>query len=154
MLVSKTKTPKMLVAGLILTSLLSFTVKPGGEGFEIYLDNKLVVQRYGSEINSVQNLQLDQRYAGKQLTVKYHHCGKVGKNRSITIKDAKDKILKQWNFTDTKDVSNAMTCNIREILNLEKSGTGKLKLYYSSSELPAGRLLTSIVVNHTSLARL
>ena len=154
MLIRKTKIATMLVASLILTSLLSFTVKPGGEGFEIYLDNKLVVQRYGNNLNEVQNLQLDQRYAGKQLTIKYHHCGRVGKNRSIAIKDTKDRILKQWNFTDGKDASNAMTCNIKDILNLEKNGAGKLKLYYTSSELPKGRLLTSIEVSHSNTASL
>ncbi|MCW3089063.1 MAG: hypothetical protein JWP81_132 [Ferruginibacter sp.] len=79
----------MLVA--IAATLLSFT-NFGGEGFEIYLNNKLVIQQFGSKMTEVQCLKLDHHSMNDQLTVKYHHCGHIGKNRTITIKDGQNKI--------------------------------------------------------------
>ncbi|MEO6730724.1 MAG: hypothetical protein ABIN01_05870 [Ferruginibacter sp.] len=146
-IISKTM---MLVA--IAATLVSFT-NFGGEGFEIYLDNKIVLQRFGNTLNEVTSLQLNQQSANSQLTIKYHHCGKVGKSRVITIKDGQDKILKQWRFNDAATPVAAMNCNVKDILTLKKGTEAILKLYYSSSELPNGRLLTNIVVlNNNSVA--
>ena len=124
----------------------AFAPKPGGEGFEIYLDNKLLLQRFGNQINTVQSLQLDPQSTG-QLTVKYHHCGKAGKNRVIAIKDAQNNILREWRFADVKDPYDKMNCSVKEILNLKKnSRSSTVNLYYSSSELPSGRVLASLVL--------
>jgi hypothetical protein len=147
------KATRVLVLGVLCATLLSFSVRPGGEGFQIYLNNRLLMQRFGNEMNTVQSLQLDPAYANEQLTIKYHHCGKVGKNRSITIKNAQNKVLKQWNFADGNDASNPMSCKVKDLLDLGKANT-TLNLYYSSTELPGGRLLTAIVPGKNSSARL
>ncbi len=153
-IISKAKTAIMLALPILFTTLLSsFSVKPGGEGFEIYLDNKLVMQRFGKDINTVQNLQLDQQFANAQLTVKYHHCGRVGKNRIITIKDGQDKTLKEWRFKNVQDAYASMGCNVKDILSLKKTSS-TMKLYYSSTELPKGRLLASIVIGANNTAAL
>ena len=152
-MLSALKTKSLSILALCITAITLFSFsKAGGEGFEIYLDNKLVMQRFGNQLNTVQELQLDQRYANQQLVVKYHHCGKVGKNRVMTVKNGKDKILKQWRFADEKTPVASMACNVKEILDLGKLNTDKLKLYYASSELPDGRMLASITFNSRAIA--
>jgi hypothetical protein len=142
----------MLVA--MAATLLSFT-NFGGEGFEIFLNNKVVIQQFGKTLNDVNSLRLNQNLSDGQLTVKYYHCGQVGKNRIITIKDGQNKLLKEWRFADaTSSLASpvAMNCNVKDILNLGKGNESTFKLYYSSSELPKGRLLTNIVVENKSVA--
>ena len=138
----------MLVA--VAAALVSFT-NFGGEGFEIYLNNKVVMQQYGESMNTVKSLRLNPNSANDQLTVKYHHCGKVSKNRIITIKDEKNKIVKEWRFADVATPLAPMNCNVKEILNLGKKNETELKLYYASSELPNGRLLANIVVENNNV---
>jgi len=125
----------------------SFTVKPGGEGFEIYLNGKLLVQRFGNELNSVQNIKLDQRNSTAHISIKYHHCGRVGKNRYVAIKDAQNNLIKEWRFEDVKDAYASMSFSVKDILAVQKLGkVNTVALYYSSSELPNGRKLASIVL--------
>ncbi len=140
------KVPVLLAAlATACLTLLSFTSTKGGEGFEIYLDNKVVLQKFGSQMNTVSVLQLDAVSASGQLQVKYHHCGRVGKHRVITITNGEAKVLKTSRYDDAKQQSAAMSCSVKDIITLQNPGAGKLNLYYSSSELPGGRLLVSIV---------
>ncbi len=132
---------KMLALAAICTALFSFAPKPGGEGFEIFLNNKLLVQRFGSEINNANTLQLSSTAATDQLVIKYYHCGKTGKNRIVTIKDDQNRVLKEFKFTDAG--TSSVSVPVKDIANLKKGNT-VLKLYYSSSELPNGRMLASI----------
>jgi hypothetical protein len=139
-------TLKWTALTMVTLFLSAFAPKPGGEGFEIFLDNKLLVQRFGNQINTVQSLQLDPKATG-ELTIKYHHCGKAGKNRVVAIKDAQNNVLKEWRFADVKDPYSSMSCSVKEILNLQKSTrSNTVKLYYTSSELPNGRVLASLVM--------
>lgn len=146
-IISKTMTLVALAA-----TLLSFT-NFGGEGFEIFLNNKVVVQHFGNPTSAVKSLRLNQNSANDQLTVKYHHCGRVGKNRIITIKNGENKILKEWRFTDAATPVAAMNCNVKDILNLNKGNESTFKLYYSSTELANSRLLANIVVENNAIAR-
>ena len=148
----KTIKSYMLLLGLCVATLSSFSPMPGGEGFEIYLNNKLVLQKFNADMKKIPVLQLDKRNANDQLSVKYHHCGKIGKDRVITVKDEKNKILRQWRFADVSTVMGAMTCNVKEILSLEKLSANQLKLYYASTELPEGRQLVTIEFAEKSYA--
>jgi hypothetical protein len=47
-----------------------------------------------------------------------------------------------------------MSCNVQEIISLKKGSNQVLKLYYSSSELPSGRQLATVVFEHSSTAHL
>jgi len=129
----------------ICTTLFSFSPKPGAEGFEIYLDSKLLVQSYGSDMNTVQSLECNQSAANSRFIIKYYHCGKIGKNRIITIKDAQNKVLKEFNFRDAKTPTGVIALDVKDVRNL-KNGSSPLKLFYSSSELQGGRLLASVVI--------
>lgn len=132
---------KLLAVVIFSIASFSFTAKPGGEGFEIYLNNKMMIQQYGENMNTVQSLRFDQNPLSDQITIKYHHCGKIGKNRVITIKDGQNNVLKVFRYTDATQPLSAMSVNVKEIRNLKKETSNSFKLYYSSSELTAGRLL-------------
>ena len=153
-IVSKAKAFKRLAGIALCATLFSFSTGAGGEGFEIYLNNKVVLQQYGSDMNTIKTLNLDQAADNDLLSIRYYHCGRVGKSRTLTIKDGEDKVLKQWNFTDVSDPSARMSCKVKDIVGLRNGRNKILKLYYSSSELPKGRLLTSIIAGPKNIAKL
>jgi len=128
---------------LFCATLFSFSSKKGGDSFEIWLNGKRVLQQYVHVAKGVQTLQLTQASDNDKLDVYYNHCGQTGKSRLITIKDEKDRPLKVWKFTDATG-NNAMSFKLKDILSLRKSKTTKLSLFYSSHELPDGRLLAII----------
>jgi len=153
-IISKTMT-LVAVAAALLSFSPSLPKSPGngGEGFEISLNGKVIIQRYGNNMNDIANLKLDQSSPNDKLTIRYHHCGRVGKNRIVTIKDGQDKTVKEWSFADTNEPLAPMSCYVKDILKLKKDNNSILKLYYSSTELPKGRLLTSIVAGNNSMAK-
>ncbi len=132
------------------TLIFSFSANRGGEGFEISLNNKVMIQQYGANLSEVKELPIDENAAAGQLTIRYHHCGETGKNRVVSIRDAQNKTLKEWHY---KDAGTYMNCNVKDIVGLAKDGKASLKLYYTSSLLPEGRLLTNIVVNDSRTAK-
>lgn len=154
--------PTIMFASLILLSagLFSFSFKTaetifGGEGFEVYLNNKLILQQFGKEINTAKVIKFDQSAGDGELAIKYYHCGRPGKNRTVSIRDDQDVVLKQWKFGDTKDASSKLCCNMKDIFALPKLKAGKnVNLYYSSTELPKGRLLAVLnIVNKNDAAQ-
>ena len=150
--------PTILFVLLLALSgvLFSFSVKTveaissyksnfGGEGFEVYLNDKLVLQQYGEKMNIVKTVELDQSAGNGELAIQYYHCGRPGKSRVVTIKDEKNVVLKEWRFGDAKDASARVSCNVKEIFALPKFKAGKkVNLYYSATELPNGRLLATL----------
>ena len=149
------KKPIVMIALLAFcATLFSFAPKFGGEGFQVYVDNKLVLERYGKEIDIVKTLTLDDYAANGQITVKYYHCGRISKGRVITIKDDQKNVLKQWKFTDVAEATPAMNCSVKEIIGLRKNiNSNTMNLYYASSELPGGRLLAAIQVSNATAKR-
>ena len=156
--------PTILFALLIVLSgiLFSFSVKTissyksnvGGEGFEVYLNDKLVLQQYGEKMNTVKTLELDQRASNGQLAIRYYHCGRPGKSRVVTIKDEQNVVLKEWKFGDAKDASTKVCCNVKDIIALPKFKAGeKVNLYYSAAELPNGRLLATLTTARKAAAQ-
>jgi hypothetical protein len=150
-IISKTNLVKKLAVLAFCALLLSFSTAPaGGEGFEIYLNNKVVLQQFGNSMDKIKTVGLEQASPDDQLAIVYYHCGKQGKNRVLIIKDEKENTLKKWNF---KDEGARMTCKVKDILGLEKGNRSVLKLYYSSSELPDGRQLASISTGTKGVAK-
>ncbi|MBK7562288.1 MAG: hypothetical protein WAT34_04895 [Chitinophagaceae bacterium] len=138
---------KTMMLLCLSTMVFSYTTKPGGEGFEIYLNNKVVIQQYGSEMNTVKSLPLNLQASNDELTIKYHHCGNIGKNRVITIKDQQNNVLKEFRYVDATSGVSAMLVRVKDLTVLKKGNSSLLKLYYSSSELPKGRMLASLMTN-------
>jgi len=156
--------PTILFALLLALSgvLFSFSVKTisfyknnfGGEGFEIYLNDKLVLQQYGKDIDQVKSLQLDQSVSNGQLAIRYYHCGQPGKGRVVTIRDEQNLVLKEWKFGDAKDASAKVCCKVKDILALPKLKAGqKVNLYYASNELPNGRLLAILTTANKNVVQ-
>lgn len=141
------------IAGIAISAaLLSFSPKPGGEGFEISQGGKILTQKYGNNLDEGKSLQI-QITSIEPLIVKYHHCGRVGNNRVITVKDDQNKLLKEFRYADVKTPVPSMAVPLNEILTMKKGSSVTLKLFYSSSELPKGRQLASFITGNTGLAK-
>jgi len=122
-----------------------FTNKFGLDGYEIYLNNKLILKQYVNQPVNLRVLQLDKANESDELRIKYTHCQKTGPGtgRSITLKDEKGNTLKKWAFADASDFS--MTVPVKELLQLEKKNVHhELSLYYTSQERPNGEMLAML----------
>lgn len=134
---------KSALLTILSATVMSFSFKPGGEGFEIFTGNKLVVQQFGNS-GSVQNVQVNLRDANNDLFIKYYHCGKAGRNRVITVKDSQDGLLKTYHYDDSPTANSVMKLPASELSAITNGQVHQIKLYYSSSELPKGRLLVTL----------
>jgi len=138
---------------LLCATLFSFSVKKGGDSFEIVLNGKRVLQQFVYASKGIQTIQLTPMSDNDKLDIYYNHCGQVGKNRYITIKNEKDQPLKVWKFADAIDKDGAMSFKLKDILSLRQNKTDKLNVFYNSAELPAGRTLAVIAGEETGIAR-
>ncbi len=134
-------------------SLFSFSPKRGGDSFEIVLNGKRVLQQFVYASKGVQTIQLTPTSDNDKLDIYYKHCGQIGKNRYVTVKDEKDQPIKVWKVPDAADNTGAMSFKLKDILSLRKNKTDKLNLFYSSSELPTGRTLATIAGEEAGIAR-
>jgi hypothetical protein len=138
----KTAYTAVLTGAIIL--LQAFTAKAGGEGFQIYLNNKLILEQSGSQF-TLQSLPLDKANINDELVIYYFSCHDKGKARSIAVKDDKGNIVKEWKFGDASGPRSAMKIPVRELLQLEKSyAQTSIGLFYISQQQPKGRPLSSL----------
>ena len=150
--ISKSIAAKSLALLAIITALFSFSSPLGGDLYEIYLDNKMVVKQYVTMKEPVKTLELDKSIADQQLDVFYSHCGKTGTKRSITIRDGQN-ILKQWSYPDGGTVNTKMACKVKDLLSLQKTNNPtRVDLIYSSQEMPEGKILATLVLESDSRA--
>ena len=142
----------LLIAGCL--ALFSFSPRPGGDSFEIWLNGKMLLQQFVHVSKGVQTLQLNHSSDNDRLDVYYRHCGQIGKSRYVTIQDESGRALKVLKFADAIGKNAAMSFKVKDILRLKKNKSSKLSLFYSSNELPDGRLLATIVSeNENGIAR-
>jgi hypothetical protein len=133
------------------TALFSFSTHPGGDSFEIYVNNSMVIQQYVHRDVAVKNLSLQDASASDVIKVYYNHCGRVGTAKTIAVKDSQNRTLKSWEFADGDKY---MTFKVQEIAALQKQNAGtRLNLFYSAKEMPSGRVLAAIT-NGNEKARL
>jgi hypothetical protein len=133
--------PLIMIAGTL-------TARDGGESFEIYLNNKLLVRQHVTQSFSLQNLNLTAANANDNLVIYYNHCGVPGKARTIAIQDAAGNVLKTWTFGDAANTKEGMTIPVKELLALEKKNKGaQLAIHYKAKELPKGLTLTAVKFN-------
>ena len=134
----------MLLTGVVL---LSFVTPRGGDHYQVYLNKKLIFQEYVTLGNHARSVQVDRDNYNGEIDVVYSHCGEAGKSRVIKITDTENNVLKQWSFGNGKDHKAAMNFKVKEILLAQKDNpVNKLNVYYTSEQLPKGKLLTSIVL--------
>lgn len=149
------KSKKLLLLAIIgiATFMVAFRSPAGGEGFEIYIDNKLLVQKFNADMKKLTNLQLSAASSKSNLSVKFYHCGMVGTNRMLLLKDADHRLLKQWQFSNTGAKNYAISIPVSEILELHKKAkTGTVYLFYSSKETAEAKFLAGIINNNKKTA--
>jgi hypothetical protein len=145
----------VLLLTTMMAGLQSFTAKAGGEGFEIYLNNKLILWQAVNKPFTLHSLQLDNANKDDQLVIYYHHCGSTGTDRTIAIKDDKGNTIKEWKFADASGSNNkGMTIPVKELLQLEKNySQTNLNIVYFSQQLPKGRALSVIQNSKSQISR-
>lgn len=114
----------------------------GGEGYEVYVNNKLVLQQFGKDLTKQVNLKLDPSIANQELKVIYHHCGLNGKNRQISLRNESNVLIRTWKFENSSKAASPMVFRLSDVPAFANTQTAvNWSLHYSSSELPAGRQL-------------
>jgi hypothetical protein len=136
-----------LVGVALCTLLFSFSKIIGAHSFQVFLDSKLVLDQYVNLKSDVPSVLLDPADNHSQLIVKYSECGRTVTSRTITIKDEKNQVLKDWRFEGvTAGYKDPMTFAIKDITVLKQKGSNTLKLFYSSKEFPEGQQIASLVI--------
>jgi len=136
---------RTIVLLVLTTSLFAFSSNFGGDSYQIYLNKKLLVKEYVSTGHATQSFSLDKSTFNQEVDIYYSHCGQVGKDRTITLKDDNNRVLKQIHFPEFSGKNSGMSFHVSDFLNWDKrNGIDQLNIYYSSKELPAGRLLATI----------
>jgi hypothetical protein len=128
----------------LLIGLFSFTGNFGGDVFKIYIGGKMVLEQYVAAKENTKSVYLSKSNLNETLDIYYSHCGHVGTNRHIAVKDRQGRVVKTWNFPDAAGANVAMSCRVRDIVGQQNSNT--IALYYSSKELPEGKLLATVLV--------
>ncbi|WP_205508308.1 hypothetical protein [Longitalea arenae] len=144
------KTAYTAVFTVTILLLQAFTAKAGGEGFQIYLNNKLILEQSGRQF-TLQNLPLDKANMNDELVIYYYSCADKGKARSIAIKDDKGNIIKEWKFGDANGPRAGMKIPVKELLQFEKSyANSSISLVYISQQQPNGRPLSALLFTSKS----
>jgi hypothetical protein len=147
----KTNKIKWLIAAVLLvgsTLLFSFGPK-GGDSFQIFLNGKLLHQQYVHMDKNVKTLEITSASATDKLDIYYSHCGQIGKERFITVKDEKGHPLKVWQFLDGTDAG--MSIMLKDVPGFEKNS--KLRIFYASREIPNGKQLATLRASGEGIAR-
>jgi hypothetical protein len=125
--------------------LQAFAVNRGVDVFEIYLNNKLLLQHAANKPFTLQSLQLNKSNINDELVIYYNHCGESGRQRSIAIRDDKGNTIKEWKFADANEVRSAMRIPVKELLQLDKTmAHNSFTIFYSAQQLPKGRILSAV----------
>ena len=125
----------------------AFTAKAGLDSYEIYLNNKLILKQYVNQPLTLASLGLDESNSNDRLVIYYSQCNtpdKIGKGRTISVRDAKGNTIQKWDFKDAKKNQTGMVIAVKELLALEKKmPLSKLSLYYTAEGHPTGQLLAN-----------
>src|SRR5881227_3856265 len=108
------KKMKSILLVVLTTSLFSFTSNYGGDSYQIYLNKKLVFKEFVSTGHTVQSFSLDKNSYNQQVDVYYSHCGHVGTNREIIIKDENNKLVKDLHFADYNGSNSGMSFKVSD----------------------------------------
>jgi hypothetical protein len=136
-----------LVGVAIAATLFSFAPLAGSHSFQVYLDNKLMIDQYVNSNMEAPMLLIDPAQNYHELMVKYNECGRTVTGRTITIRDEKNNVLKQWHFEGAASAfKDPMVLPMKDILALKQKSNKTLKLYYSSKEFSEGQQIAAMVV--------
>lgn len=134
---------------VLLVALCSFASLPGGDSFQVYLNDKLILEQHLYEKQPVWSISLNQN-SQDQLSVNYSHCGVLGTARTIRLRDEDNTVLREWKFPDAPgSKKDPMICAVKDIAASGK-GHDKLKLSYSATERAEECVLVSIEWTNTT----
>jgi len=133
----------LLALSVLSSTFFSFTPKKGGDVFEIYLNGKQIHQQFVHADKSAKTLQLPAVSSNDKIEVFYSHCGIVGKSRVLTVRNEKNELIREFKFADADGKRSYMSFYWKDI-SASKNKSAKISLYYSSKEIPAGKMLASL----------
>src|SRR5437868_5975630 len=94
------KKMKSIILFAMSLLLFSFSTNWGGDSYQIYLNKKLLLKEYVSQGHAAQTFSLDKGSYNEEVDIYYSHCGQVGKNRTISIKDGHNRLVKELHYPD------------------------------------------------------
>jgi len=148
------KTLKSVFLFALSVVLFSFSSNWGGDSYQIYINKKLVMKEFVHNSTGAKSFSMDKATYDDQVEVYYSHCGQVGKNRTIALKDENNRLIKELHFADYAGNNSGMSFKVSDYLNWEKrNGIDQVNIYYSAKELPGGRLLASIQLGQEAKAK-
>ncbi len=139
---------KAFMLAIISSMVFAVTANAGVDSYSIYLNNKLLFKQSMDKPLTLQSLQLDNANPNDELVIYYTQCNapnKIGSGRTIVVKDADGKKIKEWKFEDVKGSNNAMTIPVKELIALQKKkGASSLALFYNAEKLEKEQKLASL----------
>jgi hypothetical protein len=132
----------------LLISFASVSAKAGGDGYEIYLNNKLILKQYQGQNLSLTSLVLSEANVNDKIVICYTRCNvpdQSGKSRSITLKDNNGNVLKVWTFNNLAEDKGSMSIPVQEILELQKkTGEKPVSIFYAAQDHAQTQILPSL----------
>ncbi len=139
---------KAFMLAIISSMVFAVTANAGVDSYSIYLNNKLLFKQSMDKPLTLQSLQLDKANPNDELVIYYTQCNapnKIGSGRTIVVKDADGKKIKEWKFEDVKGSNNAMMIPVKELIALQKKkGASSLALFYNAEKLEKEQKLASL----------
>lgn len=128
--------------------MFSFSSRPGAHSFQVYLDDKMVVDQYARRDVDAPRISIDPSANYSQLIVKYSECGRTVTGRKLMIKDEKNTVLKEWNFEGSSTgFKESMACKVKDLFAVKPKSSNTLKLYYSSNDFQAGMQVAYLILS-------
>ena len=122
-----------------------------GDHYRIFVNDRLVLEQFVTMPVEKKSLSLASFSESDKIVIHYSHCGKVGKERAISVKDDKGRILKQWKFPDSRQ--SGMQLLVKDVMQAARQNNSA-GLYYSSKELFPGLLLIDVNAGNSKTAKL
>ncbi len=138
---------RALILTLLSCFILAVSAMAGGDGYEVYLNKKLLIRQSLAEPLDLKTLVLNESNRSDKLVIKFIQCNapnKTGKNRAISVKNAEGKVVKEWKFKDATADFILMEIPVSEVLALQQSAAGTLSLCYSAEGMQKSQNLASI----------
>ena len=144
--VFKQRMARMLCLMVIGIMAFGFRASAGLDYYEIFLNNKLIMKRAMNEPMPGEALNLGKLTATDQLVINYSQChadDRLGKGRSIVLKDSKGVTIKEWKFADGTTSNRNMVISIKDLVQSAKAtDDNQFTLYYTAKESAVQKLAT------------
>jgi hypothetical protein len=133
---------KKLMFLMALATVLAAWRSPGGDSFELYVQDKLIVRYFYASKTPVPTVRLGQDAVRGTVALTFSHCGRTDTQRQITARDASGKVIKVWSFPNAGGkTGNRMTLTWDGIQKRNPT----MSLYYQAQEFPDEALLAHII---------